>query len=294
MLEICREHGVISIVDEAHGSHFAFVQPELSAVRLGADIVIDSWHKSMGSLGQTAVMLVNNSNLHPERWLTMLQTTSPSYPMLASLDEARAEWQEKAADRSARLEADWEEICMTTSELSHLRIYQCSDLPEGYIFDKTKLLIYSATGHTGWQVAEALRKAGIEPEFADRKGVLFLLSYADVEAGILVMEDFLRLADTLLDDVVPETKEVRELLPLPEVALTPAETLQKDAEFIPIRQTVGRISAGLLTPYPPGIPWVGLGEVINDEVIQAYELRIAAGAQVQGLTQDGLFPVVIE
>jgi arginine decarboxylase len=292
MLEICRKHGVTSIVDEAHGAHFAFVQPELSAVRLGADIVIDSWHKSMGSLGQTAVMLVNNSSLHPERWLTMLQTTSPSYPMLASLDEARAEWQAKAEERSRRLEDDWAEFCTTTSELSHLRVYQCSDLPEGYTFDRTKLLIYSGTGHTGWQVAEALRKAGIEPEFADRKGVLFLLSYADVETAIICMEDFLRLADKLLDDVVPESKEVRELLPLPEVAMTPAEAMQRDAEFVPIHQAVGRVAAGLLTPYPPGIPWVGFGELINEEVIAAYELRIAAGAQVQGLTPDGLFPVI--
>lgn len=292
ILACCRRHGVLTVVDEAHGAHWPFVQPGRAAVRLGADLVVDSWHKSMGSLGQTAVLLSNNAGLQPERWLTMLQTSSPSYPLLASLDAARAEWTEYADGRRALLRQDRESLCAALDGAAVLRLYPGDELPPGFAYDDTKALLYSAAGHSGWQIGDALRAVGIEPEFADNRRVLFLLTYADDAAMQQKRSVALSAADALLTEVPPQPVELLPDMPLPEMALLPAEALRRKVAYLPLGECVGLVAAGLLTPYPPGIPWVGPGEVISAEVVQAAAALLAGGGRLQGLDAAGRMAVV--
>lgn len=296
MLAVCQNNGLISVVDEAHGAHLPFTAPEKSAVRLGADLVIDSWHKSMGSLGQTAVLLQNGRpDLQPERWLTMLQTTSPSYPLLASLDAARAEWAELKAERRQALQQEREEIAAALQQTGLLRLYQAADLPPEFSYDPTKALLYSAAGHSGWQLAEALRQAGLEPEFADWRWALLLLSYADMLPpqslpGLLAA---LRQADKILQQIPAQPLPAALALqpPTPKQVLRPAQAVRKPVRRVPLKSAAGLTAAGLLTPYPPGIPWLGPGELIEPEHIEAAEALLQAGGRLQGI-EDGKLPVI--
>ena len=293
LLACCRRYGVLTVVDEAHGAHLPFVQPDSAAARLGADMVVDSWHKSMGSLGQTAVLLVNRPELQPERWLTMLQTSSPSYPLLASLDAARAEWVEYADSRRESLRQNRESLRRALPGAAVLRLYEGDTLPPGFAYDGTKGLLYSAAGHSGWQIADALRRAGVEPEFADDRRVLFLLTYADDAALWQQRADALRRADALLAGIMPCAAGLPQDMALPEMALLPAEALRREVAYLPLAECAGRVAAGLLTPYPPGIPWVGPGEVIPAEVVQAAAALLAGGGRLQGLDAAGRLPVAV-
>lgn len=286
LLAVARRHNVISIVDEAHGAHFAFVQPDYAAARLGADMVIDSWHKSMGSLGQTAVLLNNRDDLQPERWLTLLQTTSPSYPLMASLDLARAEWQGGAAARAAQIWANRAALEQAVAG-SVLALTDADDLPDGFALDKTKALLKSRMGHSGWQMAAALRQAGVEPEFADGRFALLLLTYAD--DGKALAKGVVQAA-ALLADVTPRPVPAYTPIKLPYAALTPFLAAHSGIEYVRLADAVGRISAGLLVPYPPGIATVGPGEVVSADAV-AY-LQGFAG-EVQGLAADKTVAVCI-
>lgn len=288
LLEVARRHGVVTIVDEAHGAHFAFTKPELSAARQGADLVIDSWHKSMGSLGQTAVLACNNEDLHPKRWLTLLQTTSPSYVLMSSLDLARAEWENEKDERAQHLAENRRLAEQIMGECECLRIIGGTDLPTGVAYDETKLLLYSAAGHSGWQLADALRKAGIEPEFADARFVLLLLTYAD---RVERWAEILHCADNDLQKVQADGECTVQSVNLPRCVLTPFAAAHSPVERIPLALAAGRISAGLLVPYPPGIATVGAGEEISAEAV---EFLSGFGGEVQGVSPDGLIDVIAD
>lgn len=303
MLSICQHNQLISIVDEAHGAHLPFTAPEHAASRLGADLIIDSWHKSMGSLGQTAVLLDNISarrtDVQPERWLSMLQTTSPSYPLLASLDAARAAWCEQAAARRKNLRQERAVLAEALQKTQILRLYAAEELPAGFSYDDTKALLYSNAGHSGWQLAAALRQAGIEPEFADWRWALLLLSYADAlpDNGFSDLLAALRQADKLLQQTPPRALAAelfnadKILPPLPRQILPPAQAVRQPVRYVPLQQAAGQVAAGLLTPYPPGIPWLGPGELIEPEHIAAAGELLKAGGRLQGL-RDNLMPII--
>ncbi len=288
-LAAARRHGVTTIVDEAHGAPLPFIAADLSAARLGTDLVIDSWHKSMGSLGQTAVLGCNRPELRPERWLTLLQTSSPSYPLLASLDAARADWQAQTAVRAEHLRQERRLLADALTGAANLRLIGGADLPDGFTYDETKALLYSAAGHSGGQIAEQLRKCGVEPEFAAGSFTLLLLTYADAASEKLAAA--LMAADEKLAAVKPEGAPDPAALPLPEQAMTPFAAAHADTEEMPLAAAAGRISAGLLTPYPPGIPAVGMGEVISAELAVRLQELINAGGRVQGVT-DGNVTVI--
>lgn len=295
LLSVCRQHKLISIVDEAHGAHLPFTAPEQAAARLGADLVIESWHKTMGSLGQTAVLLSNSQDdLQPERWLTMLQTSSPSYPLLASLDVARAEWCAQQAERRQALAQERAILTETLQKCNVLQMLQPAELPSGFSYDESKALLYSAAGHSGWQLAEALRQAGMEPEFADWHWVLLLLSFADCwqSGGWPALTQALQQADLILQQTPAKPVRLATAnLPLPQQIFTPAETMRQPVRMLPLAQTAGHVAAGLLTPYPPGIPWLGPGELIEPWLIEAAEALLQAGGRLQGLT-NGCLPVL--
>lgn len=285
-LAASRRHGVTTIVDEAHGAPLPFIAPDLAAARLGADLVIDSWHKSMGSLGQTAVLGCNRPDLHPEHWLTLLQTSSPSYPLLASLDAARAEWQEQAVAWAGQLRQERRLLENALAGAANLRLIDGADLPAGFAYDDTKALLYSAVGHSGGQIAGKLRECGLEPEFAAGRFALLLLTYADTVPDSLAAS--LAAADAKLTAVNPEGAPDLAALPLPEQAITPFYAAHADTKDIPLAAAAGCISAGLLTPYPPGIPAVGMGEVIEAEMVEKLQELMASGGKVQGVAKGNV------
>lgn len=171
---------------------------------------------------------------------------------------------------------------------------QPAELPSGFSYDESKALLYSAAGHSGWQLAEALRQAGLEPEFADWRWVLLLLSFADCwqPGGWPDLTQALQQTDLILQQTPAKPVRLATAnLPLPQQIFTPAETMRQPVRMLPLAQTAGHVAAGLLTPYPPGIPWLGPGELIEPWLIEAAEALLQAGGRLQGLT-NGCLPVL--
>ncbi|MFZ5814159.1 MAG: aminotransferase class I/II-fold pyridoxal phosphate-dependent enzyme [Bacillota bacterium] len=275
-IELIHRHGLPVLVDEAHGSHFSF-HPDLppSSLSLGADGVVQSLHKTGGSLTQSSIChLGRQSRLTESRlreMLRLVQSTSPSYLLMASLDLARRElavngqamWDralEQARTARRRLEA-----------IRGIRLYPTDD--------PTKLLIdLSGRGITGFQAAEVLwQDFGVAVEASGLTYVLAVLSPGDSPETVEALVSGL--------DGLP-TGDGRPLLPpeppWPEVVVSPREAYLGAKATVPLERAVGRIAAELVAPYPPGIPVVAPGERLTREVVAYLAHAVEAGYHLQG------------
>jgi arginine decarboxylase len=259
-------------VDEAHGSHLAF-HPALpaSAVALGADIVIQSTHKTQSALTQGSMLHVNEGRVNVARVgqiLALLQTSSPSSIILASIDAARhfsATQGEALLERALRLAQ------MARAEIRAMEGLWCygEDLVgRGGIFsyDPTKLVVrVRETGLSGFQFYDRLRyDHGIDGEFADRSHVIFSITMGDTEASVEKLLRALRsMARCAAADAPAAEAEVSLPTGLPAMAMTPREAYYAASRPVSFDEAAGHISAENLIPYPPGIPLVVPGERIE-------------------------------
>jgi len=274
-IPLLHSQGLPVLVDEAHGSHFAF-HPDLppSALAQGADGVVQSLHKTGGSLTQSSIChLGHNSRLDEHRLRAMLrlvQSTSPSYLLMSSLDAARR-------DLALNGRNNWERAidlaCRTRRRLAALRGIALSESG-----DPTKILIdVRRRGLTGFQASEYLWSRGVAVESAGLGYVLAVLTPGDTD----VTTEALVGAVTALPDgpgAPPRPPEP----PWPETVLPPRDAYLGPQESAPLEQAVGRIAAELVAPYPPGIPVVAPGERLTAEVVAYLRHAVAAGHHLQG------------
>ncbi|MBP2019398.1 arginine/lysine/ornithine decarboxylase [Symbiobacterium terraclitae] len=268
--------GLPVLVDEAHGTHFAF-HPDLppSALSLGADGVVQSVHKTGGSLTQSSLChLGRGSRLTPARvaeMLRLVQTTSPSYLLMASLDVAR---------RALALEgrAAWERALVLAEE-ARRRVEAIPGLRVRPTDDPTKLLIdVRRRSISGFRAAEWLwDEAGVAVEAA---GLTYLLA-------VLTPGDTMETVDTLAAALsrLPSDEGVPALPPeppWPEVVMTPRAAYLGPKRAVPLEEAVGRIAAELVAPYPPGIPVVAPGERLTRDVVDYLGHAARSGWHLQG------------
>ena len=252
--QVAHEHGARLFVDGAHGAHLPFLG--LEPFR-GADGVVVSAHKTLPAMGQTALLFVNGFDPDRVRELaSVFGTSSPSYPMMASLDGAR-DWMERegvreyvcAAARVAELREKfpslrpWDPTCWGPT---------CG---VGLPLDPTRLTLKVKDGHA---FARALEERGIIPEMADRGHVILICTCQDDDATFRRLEQ-------ALDELREEMGDCPPLPPppLPETALIPRQALFAPRETVELAQSVGRIAAGQIAPYPPGVPVIAPGELIG-------------------------------
>ena len=242
---IVHGHGGKLVVDGAHGAHLPFLGVDAFA---GADLLICSAHKTLSALGQTALLFYRGEE--PERvrrFASVYGSSSPSYPMMLSLDAAR-DWMEgpgqveyrRAAEGVARLRRSFPSLNETSASL-----------------DPTRLTLMARDGHA---MAQRLEELGVFVEMADSGHVVCILTAMDEE------EDFARLEaalDRCRDLMGPGPKLPPP--PLPRAVLTPREALFAREHTLPLEQCLGRVAAGQLAPYPPGVPVVAPGEMISEK-----------------------------
>lgn len=273
--ELCHARGKLLLVDEAHGPHLKF-HPDLpiSAIEAGADLCVQSTHKILSALSQGSVLHVNSDQVDISRVrkiLSLLQTTSPNYFIMASLDAARRQvffQGKKIFSRIMRLAEDARE------RINRLQRFYCITQGEirakGYDLDVTKLSInVTRTGLAGHDVEEILAKEyGIQVDCADIFNLIAIMGVGttrkDVERLIAALED--------LDKKEPG-HEKNWVLQLPslstEMAMTPRDVfLAQRTKRVPLSRAAGHICAQTLTPYPPGIPVLIPGERITQEIVE--------------------------
>ena len=277
--ELCHRAGIPLIVDAAHGAHLGFLSPSVpSPVTCGADLTVMSLHKTMPSLTQTGLLHVRGSLVDPAlaaECLGCFETSSPSYPLMASADGC------VGAMGDPSLFGNWRAaIAELRAAAGGLFI-----VPEGvFAFDESKLIL-AADGMNGAELARILREEyRIEPEMVSPRYVLLMtgagIGRRHADALLPFLARF-RGRGARLTDGPAAPRE------LPTARMRMDEALRRTAESVRLEDAEGRIAATVLTVYPPGIPLAVPGEEIGRPVIEAVRENLAGGGRV--LTSRGSF-----
>ena len=288
------KRGLIVLVDEAHGPHLPFSESlPIEAIEAGADLVAQSTHKSVGSLTQTSWLLGQGKKIDKRRITQMhqmLQSTSPNYIFLASLDMARHQLATEGKDlvrRAVELSAYLREKLNTIFGIATM---EYTDIQETIInYDSTKVLIDAkGLGLTGVEFEHLLRNHRIEVELVQANHVLVLITIGDTKESVDILIKAVR---AVSDDVLRDSSRIRSidvaglyepssesaLLPEPQVCVTPRNAMYANREQVPLKEALHRIAGETIAYYPPGIPCVAVGEEISDSVLQYIKNRKALG-----------------
>jgi lysine decarboxylase len=279
LADAAHEHGVPLVVDAAWAAHFGF-HPDLPRhpLQLGADVMVTSAHKTLPAWSQAALVLARTERVDAARLdagVEATATTSPAGAILASTDAARA-----------LLERDGEgllgeAITATAEARDRLRSVEGLTVLEGAGVDPLKLtLVLSATGADGNAVERDLLALGLPIESADRDVLVAIVSLADTAATMA------RLTDAITGSVERRRGEPRPVVgPAayrvePVASVPPRQAFFAAAETVALDRAVGRVSAELVAPYPPGIPVLAPGELITDQTLSVLDHARQAGVRI--------------
>lgn len=266
---ICKRYNVPLIVDEAHASLWSFNEKlPTSALKLGADAVVHSLHKTGGSMSQSSMLhIAENSMLDVdavEKALKLLHTTSPSLMLLASLDAARANLDSpRGRKQIARAISNAKYLRSEIDKMEHIHQLK-TDF--GFKTDVTKVFI-KADGLSGKRLESILEiDFNIEVESASDAGLLILSNVGNKRSDIQYLVECLKKIDrTNYSDIcyLENKKHMPMLTPVIKMSLRDAFYSPK--ETIPKSQAIGRISAEVIAECPPGIAVLLPGELITEE-----------------------------
>lgn len=297
--EIVHQYDKILLVDEAHGGHLHFHSSfPKSAIDAGADMCVQSTHKHLAALSQGSMLHVQGVRvdiLRLKTTLQMLQTTSPSYIILGSLDLSRYQMvhggEQQLGEVVQMCEKTRAEI-NTIPGFSCLTREQVQKIP-GLDLDVTKLTV-STKGLpcTGYDMAKILNSEyGIQTEMADFQNILLFVSMGNTAKELKKFTAALRkIAVDYRDMFMNQKKRKRVVFPtfVPRKEVNPREALTKLTRKIPFKRSVGKICAEIVCPYPPGIPVLCPGEVITQEIYTYLMNVLDSGARINGQSDGRL------
>lgn len=267
--------GGVLIVDSAHGAHLGFSNSFLPSARhLGADIVIESAHKTLPCLTGAALLHICSERVNADRVKTSysrFQTSSPSYPILSSIDNAVSLISKRGKYLFANLYKNLEHLY--SIKLSNLYLFRPDDV------DLSKVLVVCKnTDITGYKLKEKLLlEYGIECEEAMPNFVLCLCSIADRKVGFKRLYRALSKIDKGLTENRNENFCFEGFLPVAKMSLK--EASEAEQILVPLSKSCGKISGDFIYAYPPGSPIIAPGEVISKEVLEFIDkLKINGGS----------------
>jgi arginine/lysine/ornithine decarboxylase len=283
IITLAHERAIPVLVDEAHGAHFITGGhfPK-SAVQLGADIVVQSAHKTLPAMTMGSFLHLNSeyiSNRAVEKYLQLLQSSSPSYPIMASLDIARSYMATYSDEDHAYL---FSQIQSFKDELRKLdMITVLNDKGKG---DLLKVTIQSASHLSGFQMQALFEEKGIYSELADPHNVLLVLPLLKKGRNYPFQEIVDRINQALSHVSRQKRKPVKHIYPpsISTLAMTPNEINQYTNRKVLVSESVGEIAAERVIPYPPGIPLLVPGERITAAMVEQIQYLIKSGARFQG------------
>ena len=270
---IVHKHGKVLIVDEAHGPHYKFSNrfPK-TALEQGADIVIQSLHKTLPALTQSAVLHLQGNRVDRERLfnnLSMIQTTSPSYIFMTGIDQCTTFLETKAQESFANYVDTLQNFRKDMLQLKNIRLIGNEITTNNVVkdIDIGKLVFYIEKNISGKEVSRILREDyQVHLELCSPVHFIAMTSVADTQHGFDSLGRGLKDIDKMLDDYKNRQTKTPLLLS-PKVALPPRQVLTKKTIEVSLKESIGKISAEFVTPYPPGIPLIAPGEIIEKEII---------------------------
>ena len=289
-----QRQGRMLIVDEAHGPHLHF-HPALppSAVDAGADLTVQSTHKIVGGMTQASMLHLKGSKVDAGRVagvLQMLQSTSPSYILMASLDLARMQMATEGRKLLGKAIELAEEARSRINKIPGLRCLTDRQVKEwgDSSLDVTKLTIsVKELGLTGYAASALLNtECDIQVEMADLWNVLVIVSIGDRRDDLdrlvrglelLAQRHQVRRADAL--------REIPPIPPLHEshLACSPRDAYFGRFVFVDLPEAVGRVCCDIVTIYPPGIPILVPGEEITRAAVDYLLFLGRRGARIDGV-----------
>ena len=292
--DICHRRNAVLLVDEAHGGHVYFSDrlPQ-GSISCDADMCSQSFHKVTGSLTQSSVLhLLSDrvSQMRVEHALKLVQSTSPSYLLMASLDAARYEL---ARDGSGMMDKALELANAAREKINQIPGMHCLKREEVtgknsvFDLDETRLVI-SCDRMSGYDLQKVLRRQhGVETELGDSKNVLAIVTYANTWEEIAALISGLEKisADFMFHDY--QYTEIP-MPQIPEMVLSPRKAFFSDTTTIPWNDAVGEIAGELIAPYPPGIPLVVPGERLTADIFACVEAYRSFGCHFHGPEDEDL------
>lgn len=284
--DIVHKYDKILLVDEAHGSHFIFSDKlPISSLEAGADLCVQSTHKTLPSFTQTSMIHVGSHRVNIDKLRNMsslYQTTSPSYMFMLSLELARAYMEEEGVNRLNRNIEKTNKLVEELKAIEGVYVFT-GDEEDKTIKDKdiTKIL-FGVEGMTGTDLAKVLMEDyGIFLEMSDYYYALALSSLMNDE------EDFDNLKKAIID--IAENKLKKRLSPLsfnlpkPKVNLPIYEAYYSPKDIVTLEEGIGRISSSFIIPYPPGVPLLCPGEIVTEELVKYIRFAKDIGIEIIGL-----------
>lgn len=298
LADITHAFGKILLVDEAHGAHFCF-HPMLpvSAMEAGADLCVQSAHKTLPSFTQGAYLHAKTKKVDIDRlefFLRTLQTSSPSYLLLSSLDLAREIMVKEGRERLDSLLEAMEDFDASISDITGIRRLT-SKPAEGYTVDRTRMVInFKDAGVSGYEASGLLwGKSRIQVEMSDFFNIICIATAADGKDQLIQLAQAIR---ALRDEFMPEqniTDIYNVSLEIPPQKLDFPEVIAAGTEKVRLDRAEGRISREPVTPYPPGIPVICPGEMITAGMIEYIYSILRAGGVVNGINDSYEVQVVV-
>lgn len=254
--EVCKQHGIPLLVDNAHGTHL--IAFGIHPITLGASASACSAHKTLPVLTCGAWLNCNDADVMDKikPSMALFGSTSPSYLIMASLDLARA-WMEQDGINAFRT------LAGRVAELRQLALSAGFGLPEGECDPVRLTLLTRPLGMTGDTAAEYFRHCGAECEHSDGCAVVFIITPFNSEEDI----ECLRSAIEHFPKGKPIQKKIVVFDALPDVKMSPREAILRPSKAVPTEAAEGRISAEAACPCPPGVPVVMPGEEINEKCV---------------------------
>ncbi|MBD2570097.1 aminotransferase class I/II-fold pyridoxal phosphate-dependent enzyme [Anabaena lutea] len=296
-VNLTHQYNIPLLVDEAHGAHFHF-HPELptSALVAGADLTVQSIHKTLGAMTQASMLHIQGNRIDIDRVnkaLQLVQSTSPSFILLASLDAARQQ-----------MAINGEKLMFETLQLAEIARSQINQIPglstplakreksPGFIdLDKTRLTInVSKLGLTGFAAEEILNQMGVTPEFSSLQHLIFIISLGntkeDINALIHGVKSLTQIPQLTSQYNICKYRNDDKIDYIS--CLSPREAFFAESEILPLEKTQERICAEIICPYPPGIPVLMPGEIITQSALEYLQQIQTMGGFITGCADTSL------
>lgn len=267
--DVCKQYNIILIVDEAHGALWNFDKTiGTPSIYLKADATIQSLHKTAGALNPSAILnLSKDTTIDLEKVqssLNLINTTSPSYPILANI-EATIDFlnSKKGKNEISKLINSISEFKMSLSKYENIHLYYENN-------DITKILI-KIDGISGYELSDILfKKYKIEDELCNEESVLFLTGIGTTKKKLDILKKALiKISKKIIkDNISEEIKDEPAILCEPKVVFSPQKVYSQGYKTVKPEESIGLISKELIINYPPGMPILIPGELIQEEHLQ--------------------------
>lgn len=286
VIRIVHDHGGMVLVDEAHGPHFKIGHPfPKSAIELGADIIVQSAHKMLPALTMGSYLHINNVDISLERveyFYSALQSSSPSYLIMASLDFARYYISTFSQDDLAFTLRQREYFVDGIKKIEGMTVVE--GIPEQ---DPLKLIV-RYRGYSGFKLQQFMEGEGVYIEMADPYQVVMTLPLLKTGMDNFYENALIKIKKAI-DKIEPNAIELPRVLlesvhKINGLAMSYEEMVNKPIEWVSFDHALNRVAAKMIIPYPPGIPILLPGEIVSENFIVYLEKLIKLKAKFQGDT----------